>query len=174
MYYEESKKILMAIPRQHGCPSLFFTLSMAEFDWPELLQEIIETVYRQKVSKEQIAKMTANQKNKLITENYVQSTLHFQKRIEKIFSLMKYDNFFNDSEDKKYFVSSYFYRVEFQQRGAPHVHSLLWLTDTDVSEHHTDEELCEDKLEYRRKKIEAFVDHLISTSPTDIRCATNM
>merc|ERR1711942_245061 len=95
MYYEESKKNLMAILRQHGCPSLFFTLSMAEFDWPELLQEIIETVYRQKVTKEQISKMTANQKNKLITENYVQSTLHFQKRIEKIFSLMKYDNFFN-------------------------------------------------------------------------------
>merc|ERR1712208_171546 len=74
MYYENSKKNLMALLRQNGCPSLFFTLSMAEFDWPDLLQEIIETVYRQKITKEQIAKMTANQKDELITENYVQST----------------------------------------------------------------------------------------------------
>ena len=131
MYYENSKKNLMALLRQNGCPSLFFTLSMAEFDWPDLLQEIIETVYRQKITKEQVQKLSSNQKNKLIAENYVQATLHFQKRIEKIFSLMKYDNFFNDSEDKKYYVSSYFYRIEFQQRGAPHIHSLLWLKDTD-------------------------------------------
>ena len=42
---------------------------------------------------------------------------------------MKYDDFFSNSGDKRYHVSSYFYRVEFQQRGAPHVHSLLWLKD---------------------------------------------
>ena len=46
MYYEESKKNVMALMRQNGCPSVFFTLSMAEFDWVELLQEIVETVYR--------------------------------------------------------------------------------------------------------------------------------
>ena len=94
MYYEESKKNLMALLRQNGCPSLFFTLSMAEFDWPELLKEIIETVYRKKVTKEQIEDLPQTEKNRLISENYVQSTLHFQKRIEKIFTLMKYDNFF--------------------------------------------------------------------------------
>ena len=32
MYYEESKKNLMALLRQNGCPTLFFTLSCAEFD----------------------------------------------------------------------------------------------------------------------------------------------
>ena len=30
---------------------------------------------------------------------------------------------------KKYSVSSYFYRIEFQQRGAPHAHMMLWLQD---------------------------------------------
>jgi hypothetical protein len=46
MYYEECKKNLMASLRQNGCPSIFLTLSCAEFDWPELLREILETVYR--------------------------------------------------------------------------------------------------------------------------------
>ena len=42
MYYQESKKNLMALLRQNGCPTLFFTLSCAEFDWTDLLKEIIE------------------------------------------------------------------------------------------------------------------------------------
>ena len=37
-------------------------------------------------------------------------------------------NFFK-SDDNSYHVSSYFFHVEFQQRGAPHVHALLWLKD---------------------------------------------
>ena len=38
---------------------------------------------------------------------------------------MKYDFF--KGESGTYHVSSYYYRIEFQQRGAPHVHSLLWM-----------------------------------------------
>ena len=125
MYYEESKKNLMALLRQNGCPSLFLTLSCAEFDWPELLKEIIETVQRRKVSKEYVNSLPDKVKNRLISENVVQSTIHFQKRIAKLFSLMKYDFFKGTGQN--YHVSSYFYRIEFQQRGAPHVHSLLWM-----------------------------------------------
>ena len=49
-----------------------------------------------------------------------------------MFSLMK-NNFFKGS-NMNYGVSSYFYRVEFQQRGAPHIHSLLWLKSIDGEE----------------------------------------
>ena len=43
----------------------------------------------------------------------------FRKELKK--------NNFLDRSKEAYHVSSYFYRIEFQQRGAPHVHSLLWL-----------------------------------------------
>ena len=33
MYYEEAKKNVMAILRQKGSPSLFLTLSCAEYSW---------------------------------------------------------------------------------------------------------------------------------------------
>ena len=125
MYYEESKKNLMSILRQNGCPSLFLTLSCAEFDWPDLLKEIVETVERRKVSKEYVENMPQSEKNRIISEDVVQSTVHFQKRIEKLFKIMQSDFF--DGSTEAYHVSSYFYRIEFQQRGAPHVHSLLWL-----------------------------------------------
>ena len=91
MYYQESKKNLMALLRQNGCPSIFLTLSCAEFDWPELLKEIIETVNRKKVTKEYIESLSDREKNRLISENVVQSTLHFQKRIDKLFSPMQHD-----------------------------------------------------------------------------------
>ena len=63
----------MALLRQNGCPSLFFTISCAEFDWKDLLKEIIETVYKKKVTFEDIEKLTSDQKNKLISDNNVQS-----------------------------------------------------------------------------------------------------
>ena len=75
----------MALLRQNGCPSVFLTLSCAEFDWPELLKEIVETVQRKKVTKEYIDSLSQSEKNKIISENVVQSTLHFQKRVEKLF-----------------------------------------------------------------------------------------
>ena len=97
---------------------------------------------------------------------------------------MKYDNFFSDSVNTTYYVSSYFYRVEFQQRGAPHVHSLLWLKDKDgkdaptfwseQTEDSSNKVDREDNLEKRKKDIETFVDLMMSTSPTDIKCGTHV
>ena len=78
---------------------------------------------------EEVQQLTPQEKNKLISENVIQSTLHFQKRIEKELKLMTKANFFGD--DCVFRVSSYYYRVEFQQRGAPHIHTLLWLQDSD-------------------------------------------
>ena len=169
MYYEQSKKNLMASLRQHGCPSIFLTLSCAEFDWPELLKEILETVYRKKVSQKDIDDLSIAEKNRLISENVVQSTMHFQKRIDKIFSLLKYD-FFKGST-KTYHASSYFYRIEFQQRGAPHAHSLVWLKDQDDNDapNFWDENKG-DQDSTRMQKVEEFADFLISTSPEDMFC----
>ena len=115
----------MALLRQKGCPTVFLTVSCAEYDWFELLKEIVETVGRTEVSGEYVKSLSSKEKNRLISENYVQSTIHFQKRIDKLFTLMK-GEFFKGA-DENFHIHDYFYRVEFQQRGAPHVHSLLWI-----------------------------------------------
>ena len=44
MYYEEAKKNVMALLRQNGSPSLFLTLSCAEYSWDSLFKEILETI----------------------------------------------------------------------------------------------------------------------------------
>ena len=101
--------------RQHGCPTVFLTLSAAEFDWKELLKSIVETVLREKVNDEFIDNLTTKEKNRLVNENVVQTTIYFQRRIDKIFKMMGLDFF--DGCKETYHVSSYFFRIEFQQRG---------------------------------------------------------
>ena len=175
MYFEEAKRNVMATLRQNGCPTLFLTLSCAEFDWEELLKEVIETVERRTVSADYVANLSKSEKNRIISTNVVQTTLHFNKRIEKFFHLIQGD-FFVGGRDS-YHVSSYFYRIEFQQRGSAHVHALLWLrnqNDEEAPSYWYDKDTksndsC-DKEERARKKIENFADFLISTSPEDMTC----
>ena len=93
------------------------------------------------------------------------------------------DDFF-DAGDDSYHVSSYFYRIEFQQRGAPHLHSLLWLKnknghdapnfwleagDQDSSSDECDTGSVQKNAE-KYENVEKFVDFLISTSSETISC----
>ena len=48
-YFEGVKKRLMATIRQKGAPSLFVTLSCAEYHWIHLAQKIYETKHKVKV-----------------------------------------------------------------------------------------------------------------------------
>ena len=88
MYYQDTKKKLMATLRQKGAPTLFTTFSCAEFDWNSLALSIYETVNKKKISMEEIKEMSAAKKNKLISENVTQSTIHFAKRTDKLMSIL--------------------------------------------------------------------------------------
>jgi hypothetical protein len=128
MYYQDTKKKLMATLRQKGAPTLFTTFSCAEFEWDSLIHGIYETVKKEKISMEEIKQMPVSEKNKLVSENVTQSTIHFAKRTDKLMSILENGGMFiHNGKDFK--VDSYFYRVEFQARGAPHIHCLLWLED---------------------------------------------
>ena len=172
MYFEEAKKNVMATLRQNGSPSLFLTLSCAEYSWDGLFQEILETVRGRKVTAEEISELNTQQRNRIVSENVVQSTVHFQKRIEKILKLLTYQNFLSDN--CPYSVSSYFYRVEFQMRGAPHIHCLLWLEDEKGNSAPTfwtgnskeENEDIGDKI----KKIEKMASLITSASEDDAKC----
>lgn len=40
-------------------------------------------------------------------------------------------------------IKDYFHRVEFQQRGSPHIHSLFWIENAPIIDKNTDEEVVE-------------------------------
>lgn len=39
-------------------------------------------------------------------------------------------------------LQDYFYRIEFQQRGSPHVHMLVWIEDAPSTQHSTLEDIA--------------------------------
>ena len=123
-YYEQAKKNLMAILRQKGCPTLFLTMSCAEYKWDQLIKGILEVKERRVVDITEVKEMSTSARNKLLIENPVISTLHFHKRMEKLFKYFKTSDAF-----KPYQMADYFFRIEFQARGAPHLHSLIYLEE---------------------------------------------
>ena len=168
MYYEDTKKKLMATLRQKGAPVLFTTFSRAEFEWDGLAKSIYETTHKTKVSMDFIQDQSNAWKNKLISENVTQSTLHFSKRTDKIMSFLNKGTFSHDG--KAFLTESYFYRVEFQQWGAPHIHCLLWL-ETENGEKPPsmwNEDQFDD--ETLNTQIANFADSVMSGSATDMKC----
>ena len=129
-YFEAVKKNVMASIRQNGAPTHFVTLSAAEYQWSGLLKSVYETVYKKPATDEVIESMSTNEKSKLITENVVQTTLHFQKRVDKLMTKMIEENYLEenteaeeagplneeDVEEEEASCASYFYRIEFQAR----------------------------------------------------------
>ena len=169
MYYQDIKKKLMATLRQKGAPTLFTTFSCAEYEWDCLAHSIYQTINKCKVSIDFIKEKSPSWKNKLISENVTQSTLHFSKRTDKIMSFLSSKGMFNHG-DKHFRTESYFYRVEFQQRGAPHIHCLLWLEDEDGNKPPSmwnEDNLGEEDLD---KQIADFADSVMSGSAQDMNC----
>ena len=56
-----------------------------------------------------VESLSESERNKIISRSAVQSTVHFQKRVEKIFQLIKYDDIFEGLR-----VEDFYYRIEFQ------------------------------------------------------------
>ena len=52
-------------------------------------------------------------------------------------------------------VKDYFYRVEFQNRGSPHIHMLMWIEDAKMFEKNSDDE------------VTAFIDDYITSEMPD-------
>ena len=181
-YFEAAKKNVMATIRQRGAPTHFVTLSAAEYQWEGLLKSVYETVYKTPATNQIIEDMSASEKSKLITDNVVQTTLHFQKRVDKIMTKLIGPDYLEEhqpaeeampveteDEDEEASSASYFYRIEFQARGAPHVHCLLWLKDKQgKSPLPIINTSLDNDLEQKKAKITAYHDRTIRCSQEGI------
>ena len=118
MYYQKMKKDSMAFLRQLGAPTLFFTVSFAEFQDSILFHEVLETILDRKLTQEDVTEMkfTQTEKNKILCDNVIQTTIAFERRLQKIMKLLTNENFIITKSKKKMFVEDFFYRIEYQMR----------------------------------------------------------
>ncbi|CAF1941174.1 unnamed protein product [Rotaria magnacalcarata] len=134
-FLEMKKKELLAMFRQLGCPTIFLTLSAAETKWSELIVILIQV---------------------LENKDPVTCVRYFEHRLKCLWEILlascgPFEG--NGLEDK-------YIRVEFQVRGSPHIHVLIWLKNAPKYDKN------------KPKSIEqciAFLDKLISVNakPTE-------
>ena len=94
---------------------------------------------------------------------------------------MQNDDFYEivmkDGTKRHYGVKHYFYRVEFQARGAPHIHCLFWLESKDEDEKPpslwTDDCESSKSKEELGNKIARFASSIISGSVNDAHCLSH-
>ncbi|XP_050499980.1 uncharacterized protein LOC126880256 [Diabrotica virgifera virgifera] len=122
-YWELKKKDLLALIRQLGRPTLFLTLSAIETIWIELLQCLSKLVDSKTLSVYETANLSTNEKTRFIKEDPVTCARYFDYKIAKMMLYLKSKN----SIFKNHPIEDSYQRVEFQMRGSPHEHILLWL-----------------------------------------------
>ena len=115
--------IAMVHVQQLGIPTWFMTLSCADLRWHELFH-ILSRVRGENMTDEEIENLSYNEKCSLLNLNPVIVAKHFQHRVETFFK----DVLLSNAKPIGNIVY-YALRIEFQMRGSPHLHSLIWTSD---------------------------------------------
>lgn len=126
-YWQDRQKVLMAMIRQRGIPTLFITLSAAEVKWSELIVILMEVLDSLKITEQTAEEMTWEEKADLIRRDPITCSRYFDHRFRQCHKhiILSKSGIFKDQP-----VEDYFTRIEFQHRGSPHMHGLYWLKDT--------------------------------------------
>jgi hypothetical protein len=124
-YWAERKRDLFAMIRQLGKPTAFLTISANETKWPNLVKilHLLNTQFKN-VGTENLNR---SMRSTLVNEDPVTCCIYFKKFVDVLMSLLKSKQKHNPFG--QYRVIDYFIRIEFQHRGSPHAHILLWLNN---------------------------------------------
>jgi hypothetical protein len=121
-YFEKAEKDIFAMIRQLGSASLFCSFSSAETQWIHLLRIVGKLVDNKTYTDTELENLNWEEKSRLIQSDPVTCARHFDYQVQKFLQ-----KFLLSSAAPLGKIADCFYRVEYQQRGSPHIHMLLWL-----------------------------------------------
>ena len=133
-YWQTAQKDLFAMLRQIGIPTWFCSFSAAEFRW----NTTIEAILRQQCDDRKVDDMDWTEKSEILRSNPVTVARMFEHR----FHVFLRDVIMSPSEPIGKVVD-YFQRVEFQQRGSPHMHCLFWIDGAPKLDEDGETAVCE-------------------------------
>ena len=124
-YWENQKKEAFAMKRQLGLPTLFISLSANDLYWSELIVSLGKLVDKKDYSREvQENTLSWDIRARLVQSDPVTCVRHFDHRVSKFINSV-----LRSPDCPLGILNDYFYRVEFQQRGSPHIHMLAWIAN---------------------------------------------
>lgn len=116
-YWSRICSDLKACEVEWGHAQVFFTISCNEWEWTDLIQFI-------KYMNNDIPNINNFDFEQLISLDPVSVSIFYENKSKAFFNkiLLNKNGPFGE-------VIHYFYRIEYQQRGAPHIHGILWIKD---------------------------------------------
>ena len=119
--------------------------------WTHLLKILGQLVDHKIYTDDEIGSLDWEERCRLIQSDPVTCARHFDYQVNKFLS-----SFLLSSAEPLGKISDWFYRVEYQQRGSPHVHMLIWMECAPKFQEQSDKEVIE------------FINKIISChKPTD-------
>ena len=135
-YFQRVMYDVLGMIRQLGIPTWFFTLSAADMQWPDVIQTIARQ-YGTLLTDDDVKTMSFEEKSKWLRQTPVTAARHFQYRLNTFFQV-----FLKSTAHPLGELVDYAIRIEFQARGSPHAHTILWIKDAPKLNVNTDEEVC--------------------------------
>ncbi|KAL3195147.1 hypothetical protein MRX96_045735 [Rhipicephalus microplus] len=123
-YWHKRKSKLFAMIRQLGKPTVFLTLSASEVHWPKLLELLAKLQVRPHELGFDEDEMNQRYAATLVNNDRAACAIYFEHMVRVIMKVLRNSR---TSPFKPYQVGESFKRIEFQHRGSPHAHLLLWL-----------------------------------------------
>ena len=146
-YWQRFMYEVVAMVKQLGIPTWFMTLYCADLRWPELFQ-IISRIHGKDITDEEVDALSYDEKCKMLNLNPVIVAKHFQFRVETLFTEILL------SKSKPIGKIVYYaLRIEFQMRGSPRLHALIWTEDCPKLTSETKEAY----VEYIDKHVQAYL-----------------
>lgn len=136
-YWSNVQHEAMAMIRQLGKPTWFLTLSAADLQWPEVIQSIGRQ-YGHNFTVDDICNMSWEEKCSWLRNNPVTAARHFDHRLSVLFT-----DFLRGNVAPIGKIVDHIIRIEFQSRGSPHAHSMIWIEGAPVIGVQTDQEVIE-------------------------------
>ena len=155
VYLEKRKKDVFAMIRQLGLPTWFGSFSSADTNWKDLLRILGKLNDGKYYSDDELDQMDWNTKSRLVQKDPVTCSRFFDYRVQQFIKTVLQSD--HDPIGK---VIDYFYRVEFQQRGSPHIHMLIWIENAPIYEQDSNEDLVQ--------FIDKYVSCSLSSAPSDL------
>ncbi|XP_062573153.1 uncharacterized protein LOC134235086, partial [Saccostrea cucullata] len=132
-YWATAQKDLFAMLRQLGIPTWFCSFSAAEYRWNDAVRAIL----RQQGDDRNPDEMEWSEKNEVLRCNPVTVARMFEHR----FQVFHREVILSPCEPIGKVVD-FFQRVEFQQRGSPHMHCLYWVANAPNIDSDGEEVVC--------------------------------
>ena len=118
-YFEKAKRDIFAMIRQLGPATLFCSFSSAETQWIHLLRILSSIVGNKIYSNTQLENLNWEERCKLIQSSPVTCARHFDYQVNQFIQHFLMSNAAPLSK-----IADWLYRVEYQQRGSPHIQSI--------------------------------------------------